>query len=137
MLYDICVPAEFDQALGQALLRPHGHSSRCVVAERQSQHESFADRCRRALAQGVTTEGDDLVVIGCWDESLGQVRLRPDHQGLLSAWLGQPVSRRELEASDSQANIRAQARQDFRRSIIQGNTARAAQISQRHGIHHW
>lgn len=104
-------------------------------------HESFADRCRRGErrqgAKQTSFSSEQLVCVGQWDSSVGELRLEPRYSRLLGSWIGHIVYRNDLEASDSASNERQSARMRARRHDMSGRPDLAARERSQHGIRHW
>jgi hypothetical protein len=129
----ICIPKEsghFPQ--GGAILR-----DRRGVRVFNDPRLSFADCCRRAERSAIIQTEAELVQVGWWDVHLGEARVLPGRERALSIWIKRAVNRNQLEARDSLHNQRSDARQEMRRALMQGNTAKASQLMQRHNLRHW
>lgn len=152
MIFDVWVPTDAaaidalcaedaDPRLyrGVAILTPHRGCGQFMVASRQTAWEPFADTCRVAAnrPRRLEIDPDKLVCVGFWEENRGVLRLQPGYERQLGIWISRMVDRRELEACDSLANQRQQARQGMRRAMMQGRVGQAEAIARRHGIHHW
>ncbi len=108
-----------------------------VAAPEQPSRGPFADSVRMAERGDRTVRRvlshDGVHVIGIWHAALGLIALHAD-AGALSTWIGRPVHRGELEASDSLASRRAAARRQARRDDMQGRPDRAAQTRRAAGL---
>ena len=119
----------------------------CSRARDRGHRDIFADRVREAAqlllsgrtvsARRETIEGKDLLEVAFWDDERGVVILIPSRTNQLSSWIGHPVSRCDLEATDSAFSVQQKARQDMRRAYIQGRPDRARQIASEHNIRGW
>jgi hypothetical protein len=110
MLYRVLIPEHATEAIprGAALIE-YNRRSALVITNRR---EPFGERCAEAIQHGRRVAlPDGCVEVGYYDSIDGE--LRAHHHGLaaLTAWLGHPVSRSDLQARDNRDERRARARQ--------------------------
>lgn len=133
-------PERSDLPRGSAILGS-GRSNQLILVGPQDRYERFADTCRRGEEtrrfKSVEIDLEELVLVGYWDSSSGELRLTPWGAAPLQVWIGRPVHRGELEAADSRHNVRQQARMKARRYDMQGRPDLAARERSRHNIGYW
>lgn len=138
---------------GVALVAVHREGelrvSVCERAHERDHRDIFPDRVREACnlllnpnrpGPSVRFEQIDstsLLEIGFWDNALGKIFLIYSRSAELSRHLNHPISRSDLEASDSAFNIQQKARADMRRAHLRGRPDQAARIASEHNIHGW
>jgi hypothetical protein len=130
MTFELLIPADGlprdGVPRGSALVRA-GRQMRMTAPNGDTFAELVAQACRSGRP---VTERFDVVSVGWFDDSEGELRLSNAGYRQLSGWVGHSLYRNDLVTRDNRADRRAQAR----RLMMQGRAHEAYRLDRRLGF---